>query len=66
MEIFLESHLFYVQKCQTFHDRPKHWTLRLQVGYAEKICNVWTKVAKDAMGSGKFAETIPSVLSTIT
>jgi hypothetical protein len=26
-----------------------------QVGYAEKICNVWTKVAKDAMGSGRFA-----------
>jgi hypothetical protein len=23
--------------------------LNLQVGYAEKICNVWTEVAKDVM-----------------
>ncbi|CAM6079805.1 unnamed protein product [Sphagnum tenellum] len=34
-----------------------------QVGYAEKICNVWTEVAKDAMSySGRFAEAVSSVL----
>jgi hypothetical protein len=34
-----------------------------QVGYAEKICNVWTEVAEDAMSySGRFAQTLSSVL----
>jgi hypothetical protein len=50
-------------KHQTFPDTPKHWTLSLQVGYAEKICNVWTEVAEDAMSySGRFAQTLSSVL----
>jgi hypothetical protein len=50
-------------KYQTFQDTPKHWTLSLQVGYAEKICNVWTEVAKDEMSnSGRFAEALSSVL----
>jgi len=54
-------------KCQTFQDRSKHWTLSLQVGYAEKICNVWTKVAKDELSySGRFSEAISSVLSVTT
>ncbi len=38
-----------------------------QVGYAEKICNVWTKVAEDTKGhSGRFSEATPSCLSTPT
>ncbi|CAK9276322.1 unnamed protein product [Sphagnum jensenii] len=38
-----------------------------QVGYAEKICNVWTKVAEDTKGhSGGFSEATPSYLSTPT